>query len=167
MAEGFRPLDERWDDDVLGRQVGAALVDVLPYLDEVAARGRSAFTWLTVDDDLLTAQLSFDSARAAEPVLVRDAVDGNRVLVFSTDLRTVEIEVLTDRVVGQFLPPSAGHVEVELEGKDGVEVGVEDVTARVEVDDLGFFVIEPVPGGRFRLRCTTPTTRLVTEWFTL
>jgi hypothetical protein len=158
MSEGFGPLGERWDDDVLGPQVAAALVDVRPYLDQVAARGRSAFTWLTVDDDLLTAQLSFDSARAVEPVLVRDAVDGNRVLVFGTDLRTVEIEVLTDRVVGQFLPPSAGHVEVETD--DGV-------ADRVEVDDLGFFVVEPVPGGRFRLHCTTPTTRLVTEWVVL
>ena len=158
MSDGFGQHDGRGGDDVLDRQVTAALADVLPYLDQVAARGRSAFTWSTVDDDLLTAQLSFDSALAAEPVLVRDTVDDNRVLAFSTDLRTVEIEVLTDRVVGQFIPPSAGHVEVEGEG---------GVTAHIDVDDLGFFVIEPVPGDRFRLRCRTPTTRLVTEWVRL
>jgi hypothetical protein len=49
---------------------------------------------------------------------------------------------------------------VQVEGDGGV------VTA-VPVDDLGFFVIEPVPEGVVRLRCTTPTTRLVTDWVRL
>jgi hypothetical protein len=66
--------------------------------------------------------------------------------------------VLSDRVVGQFLPPTSGEVVVE---------GDEGEVARVPVDDLGFFVIEPVPTGVVRFRCTTTSTRLVTDWVRL
>jgi len=79
-------------------------------------------------------------------------------MVFSADLRSVEIEVLSDRVVGQFMPQSDGEVQVE---------GDRGVLATVPVDELGFFVIEPVPTGVVRLRCTTPATRLVTDWVRL
>jgi len=135
-----------------------ALREVFPYLEEVARRGRSAFTWRTVDEDLLTAQLSFDTARAAGPALTRATPDGGRVLVFTTDLQSVELEVLSDRLVGQFAPALAGGVDVESE---------RGVLATAVVDDLGFFVVQPVPDVRFRLHCTTATTRLVTEWVQL
>jgi hypothetical protein len=145
-------------DEALYRELREALRDVLPQVDEVARRAKSAFTWRTVDEDLLLAELSFDTARTADPALTRDAAQGNRVLVFQTDLQSVELEVLTDRLVGQFVPPSAGQVDVE--GEDGV-------LATVAVDDLGFFVVEPVPATPIRLQCTTATTRLVTEWVRL
>ena len=41
------------------------------------------------------------------------------------------------------------------------------MVATVPVDDLGFFVITPVPTGVVRFRCTTPSTRLVTDWVRL
>jgi len=146
-------------DDALYRELDDALRRVFPFVDEVARRAKSAFTWRTVDEDLLTAQLSFDTARAAGPALTRAATDGGgRVLVFTTDLQSVELEVLTDRLVGQFLPPVAGAVDVESE---------RGVLATVVVDDLGFFVVQPVPDVRFRLHCTTATTRVVTEWVQL
>jgi len=99
----------------------------------------------------------FDSFHQAEPSLTRGP-EGGRVMVFSADLRSVEIEVLSDRVVGQFMPQSDGEVQVE---------GDRGVVATVAVDELGFFVIEPVPTGVVRLRCTTPATRLVTDWVRL
>jgi len=148
-------------DDALMLELADALREVAPLVDGVAARARSAFTWRTIDDDLLTAELMFDSARSAEPTLTRAGAGAGsdaRVLVFTAQLRTVEIEVLPDRVVGQFLPQSAGEVEVE---------GDLGVVTTVAVDELGFFVIEPVPEGVVRLRCTTPTTRLVTDWVRL
>ena len=79
-------------------------------------------------------------------------------MVFSVELESVEIEVLADRVVGQFTPESSGQVDVE---------GGTGVVATVPVDDLGFFVITPVPTGVVRFRCTTPSTRLVTDWVRL
>jgi hypothetical protein len=145
------------DDEVLALELAEALRDVRPDVDEVARRAKGAFTWRTIDQDLLTAQLMFDSTQETAATATRSA-DSGRVMVFSVELKSVEIEVLSDRVVGQFLPPSAGEVEVE---------GAEGVMATVSVDDLGFFVIAPVPTGVVRLRCTTQTTRLVTDWVRL
>ncbi|RYP87207.1 hypothetical protein EKO23_06245 [Nocardioides guangzhouensis] len=151
-------MTERFEDDeVLALHLAEALRDVRPELDEVSRRAKGAFTWRTIDADLLTAQLMFDSTQEDAMAATRSA-DSGRVMVFSVELKSVEIEVLSDRVVGQFLPPSAG--EVEVEGADGV-------VATVLADDLGFFVVEPVPTGVVRLRCTTPTTRLVTDWVRL
>lgn len=151
-------MTERFDDDeVLALELIAALREARPLVDEVAERAKGAFTWRTIDEDLLTAELMFDSFHQAEPSLTRGP-EGGRVMVFSADLRSVEIEVLSDRVVGQFMPQSDGEVQVE---------GDRGVLATVPVDELGFFVIEPVPAGVVRLRCTTPATRLVTDWVRL
>jgi hypothetical protein len=151
-------MTERFDDDeVLADELLEALREARPLVDEVAERAKSAFTWRTIDEDLLTAELMFDSFHQAEPSLTRGP-EGGRVMVFSADLRSVEIEVLSDRVVGQFMPQSDGEVQVE---------GDRGVVATVAVDELGFFVIEPVPTGVVRLRCTTPATRLVTDWVRL
>jgi hypothetical protein len=151
-------MSERFDsDEDLALELAEALREARPEIDEVARRGRGAFTWRTIDQDLLTAELMFDSTLQPAEVATR-AADSGRVMVFSVELKSVEIEVLSDRVVGQFLPPSAGQVEVE---------GGEGVVATVPADDLGFFVVEPVPTGVVRFRCTTPTTRLVTDWVRL
>jgi hypothetical protein len=151
-------MTERFDDDeVLALELAELLRDVRPHVDEAARRAKGAFTWRTIDEDLLTAELMFDSTQQAEPVLTRGA-DSGRVMVFSVELKSVEIEVLADRVVGQFTPESSGQVEVEGDG---------GVVATVPVDDLGFFVITPVPTGVVRFRCTTPSTRLVTDWVRL
>ena len=151
-------MTERFDDDeVLADELLEALREARPLVDEVAERAKGAFTWRSIDEDLLTAELMFDSFHQAEPSLTRGP-EGGRVMVFSADLRSVEIEVLSDRVVGQFMPQSDGEVQVE---------GDRGVVATVTVDELGFFVIEPVPSGVVRLRCTTPATRLVTDWVRL
>jgi hypothetical protein len=151
-------MTERFDDDeALAVELAELLRDVRPHVDEAARRAKGAFTWRTIDEDLLTAELMFDSTQQAEPALTRGA-DSGRVMVFSVELKSVEIEVLSDRLVGQFTPESSGQVEVEGDG---------GVIATVPVDDLGFFVITPVPTGVVRLRCTTPTTRLVTDWVRL
>jgi len=145
------------DDEQLAHELADALGETHPLAEGVAARAKGAFTWRTIDHDLLTATLMFDSAHEEDLSRTR-AEAGSRVLVFTVELRSVEIEVLSDRVVGQFMPPSQGEVQVEGDG---------GVVATVPVDDLGFFVIEPVPEGVVRLRCTTPTTRLVTDWVRL
>ncbi len=144
------------DAEDLAAELTELLRDIAPHVESVAARGRGSFAWRTVDDDL-TGLLLFDSAAVAEPALTRAGSD-SRLLVFGTDLRSVEIEVLPDQLVGQFLPPAAGTVAVE---GDGGTVG------SVEVDELGFFLVAPVPRGLVRFRCSTSSTRLVTEWVRL
>ena len=151
-------MTERFDEDeALALELSELLREAGPHLDEAARRAKGAFTWRTIDEDLLTAELTFDSTQRAEPALTRGP-DSGRVMVFSVELRSVEIEVLADRVVGQFTPESSGQVEVEGDG---------GVVATVPVDDLGFFVIAPAPTGVVRFRCTTPSTRLVTDWVRL
>jgi len=140
-------------DEELALELAEALSEVAPHSREVADRAKGSFTWRTIDEDLLRAELMFDSA--LESATSTRGAGSGRVLVFNTELSQVEVEVLSDRVVGQFVPPSAGEVDVE---------GERGVVATATVDDLGLFVIEPVPPGVVRLRCTTSTTRLVTDW---
>jgi hypothetical protein len=144
------------DEDLL-RELAEALRAVEGDVDRVAALGRGSFTWRTLDSDLLLASLTFDSQLAEELVTTR-AESAGRTLVFTTELRSVELEVLPDRLLGQFVPPCPGEVRIEGDG---------GVLAEVEVDDLGFFVVEPVPQGVVRLLCTTASTRLVTDWVRL
>lgn len=152
-------MNDHVDDDALLAELAEALRPTGPLAPGIAARAKASFTWRTIDQDLLTAELSFDSS-CAPPVASRRAEPAapGRVLVFSTELRSVEIEVLPDKVVGQFVPPGPGEVEVE---------GEQGVLTTVDVDELGFFVLQPVPQGLVRLRCTTPTTRIVTAWVRL
>jgi hypothetical protein len=77
------------DDEVLALDLVEALREARPLVDEVAERAKGAFTWRTIDEDLLAAQLRFDSAEQAAPSLTRGA-EGGRVMVFSADLRSVD-----------------------------------------------------------------------------
>jgi len=103
------------------------------------------------------AWLSFDSS--LEPVRVMRGDPGQtRVLIFTTTPLSVELEVMADQVVGQIVPPGPGEIVVET--PDGASF-------RIEADDIGFFDFTGLPRGRFRLRCDTPTGRLVTDWVCL
>lgn len=144
----------RWDDD---QDILDDLSDALrnaALAGTIAEYGKGAYAWRTVDQDLLLASLSFDSSleRVQER---RSDPDDARVLVFTAPPLSMELEVMTDRVAGQILPPGPGEIWVET--ADGV-------TSHVEVDDLGFFDLPAMPSGPVRLRCDTPTGRLVTDW---
>jgi hypothetical protein len=81
-----------------------------------------------------------------------------RVLIFTSALLSLELEVMADHVVGQIVPPGPG--EVVAENSDGVRF-------RTEADDMGFFDFADIPRGRVRLRADTPTGQLVTNWICL
>ena len=119
--------------------------------------GNGAYTGRIVDQDLPPASLSFDSSLERVQELRSDPDDA-RVLVFTAPPLSLELEVMPDRVVGQIVPP--GPAEIWVEATDGA-------TFRVEADDVGFFDLHGMPRGRVRLRCDTPTGRLVTEWVCL
>ena len=103
------------------------------------------------------AGLSFDSSREPGPFL-RSQPRQARVLIFTTTPMSLELEVMADRVAGQIVPPEPGEVVVET--PDGA-------TVRIEADDIGFFDVAGLPRGPIRLRCETPTGRLVTDWISL
>ncbi len=146
-----------WDDDILLKDLAAALQEIEPMRDAVAARGRAAYTWRTIDDELALAGISFDSSLAPAADL-RDGTEASpRVLIFDAEGISMELEVEPDRVTGQILPPSAGQIVVERqEAPEG--------TITVEADELGFFVLPATPAGLVRLRCQTREAKLVTEW---
>jgi hypothetical protein len=76
-----------------------------------------------------------------------------RALTFVSGELSIELEVTSDALVGQVVPPVAG--EIELDGR----------AERVPVDEIGWFVIRPVPTGLVRLHLRTIDGRSMrTEW---
>jgi hypothetical protein len=84
--------------------------------------------------------------------------DDARVLIFTAAPLSLELEVMAGHVVGQIVPPGPGEILVET--SDGA-------TFRVHADDIGFFDLSGGPRGSVRLRCDTPTGRLITDWICL
>lgn len=121
--------------------------------DRQAGGSRGDPPWTPPD----LAHLSFDSS--LEPVRGFRGDPGQaRVLIFTTTPLSLELEVMADHVVGQIVPPGPGEILVET--PDGTSV-------RIEADDIGFFDCGGLPRGRIRLRCETPSGRLVTDWVCL
>lgn len=143
------------DDDELLADLAQAMRPVTAHVEAVARLGRGALAWLTVDDDLRLAALRFDSS--LEPVSgLRDGEAAPRVLVFSAEPLSIELELLSDRTAGQIRPPGAGQVTVERPDGDMLPV---------DVDDTGFFVLSPLAGATVRIRCETAWGKLITDWF--
>src|SRR5262245_41395921 len=123
------------NDDALLAELREAVraADEVP--ESFLAAGRAAFAWRTVDADLAT--LVSDSAtrpvtsgtRATEPAAVRS-------ISFVARGLSIEVDLTEDSLQGQVVPPGPG--EVDLRGADGS-------TQTVTVDDVGWFVIRPVP----------------------
>ena len=149
-----RCVDRSQADQDLLAELSAA-VRAAALAGTVAEHGRGAYAWHSIDQDL--AWLSFDSS--AEPVRALRAQPGQaRVLIFTATPLSLELELMADHVVGQIVPPGPGRVVVET--ADGT-------TVQAEADDLGFFDFTGMPRGSVRLRCETPTGRLVTDWVCL
>jgi hypothetical protein len=146
------------DDDLLLADLAAAVRDVGPLARNLADHAHGVYSWRTVDQDLFLASLSFDSS--VQPTSQsRSDPSQARVLVFNAAPLSVELEVMSDQVVGQLLPPAAGDILVETET---------GATLHLSADERGFFLLmPPLPQGMVRLRCDTPTGRVVTDWVTL
>jgi hypothetical protein len=178
--DDFSSDDVLCSDDDFSRELTRALQDVSPLAARIAARAKDSFAWRTVDNDLLFAEISFDSSLETTSGLRADpraASPSSRVLVFTallqagslqagslqsgseSGLRSVEVEVLSDRLVGQFIPPGPGTVAVENEQGD--------VINRVAADEQGFFIIEPAPNEPIRLHCESGNTRIISAWIRL
>ena len=147
-----------WDDDErLLEELAEAVRGTQPLADTIAAQAEGVLSWRTIDEDLLQASLTFDSS--LEPVQGTRADPGqSRLLVFTSTPLSVELEVNQDEVVGQILPPGPGEIHVET--RDGKEFSV-------SADESGFFELPPLPADAIRLRCDTPTGRVVTDWVRL
>jgi hypothetical protein len=151
-------MSEAWTDEVLLRQLAAALDAAEAVPRDFVAAGKTAYAWHGIDTEL--AELAYDSdvhedhlalARADPAVL--------RAMTFISAELTIEIEVTEDALCGQVVPPQQGmvHVCVRSGGR-----------SEVVVDDVGCFLVRAKPAEPFRLHCVTATgVEVLTTWMTL
>jgi hypothetical protein len=151
-------------DALLGELQGLlARIDPMPA--QLLGQVRRSFCWRTIDAEL--AELSFDSLTDREPALaVRSGADaaleprmlGFGALVDGEEL-SIEVEVSPAgdgwALVGQVFPAGAPAVEVQAGAGGSVEA---------PIDDLGRFVIEPLPHGPVRLRVEHAGHVVQTTW---
>jgi len=150
-------MRDGWDDE----QLLAALGDALRARQEVpewfVETGKNAYAWHNIDVEL--AQLTYDSLVDREQAAaVRSEAASIRALTFTSARLSIELEVSESSLVGQIIPPRAGTLEVHTTA---------GVTSS-PVDEIGCFVVEPIPSSPFRLRCRTEDgADVLTGWITL
>lgn len=148
-----------WSDD---DQLFGALDDALRAARAVPRNfvetGKAAYTWHDVDAEL--AALIYDSALDEERMAVSRAEPAPlRALTYASTELTIELEVTDGALLGQLVPPGPGEVEVVVQRGQGTTV---------PVDEVGCFVVRPIPSGPFRLRCRTADhPSVATDWTTL
>lgn len=143
------------DDDPLLAELGAALRSRRAVPDRFVELGKAAFAFR--DPVAALATLTQDSTalagtRAAERAALRS-------LTFVAGETAIEVEVTPAALVGQVVPPRAGHIEV---------LTPTGPFAETDVDEVGWFSIQPPPSGPTRLHLRTGDgTAISTEWTTL
>jgi hypothetical protein len=147
--------DNWWNDDIrLLEELCIARAEALAVPASFVAAGKAVFVEPDLDAELAT--LIFDSEHTV--ALTRADTATLRGLTFTSPTVTIQLELSADGVLGQVEP--AAQVLVELLDDAGV-------VASDTSDDLGFFQIDTVPRGRFRLRCRSAELDVVTSWVSL
>jgi hypothetical protein len=147
-----------WDDE----ELLTALREALSFRRAVPAdfvdAGKHAFAWRNIDAEL--AELTYDSLTSVEDALsMRAETASIRALTFTSPRLTIELEVVGDSLLGQIVPGQPAVITVQPRS------GASTV---VDVDDIGRFLMQPMPAGLFRLGCRTVTgMETVTGWITL
>ena len=145
-------------------ELGRLLDRLDPVPPECLDQARQLFCWRSLDAEL--AELSFDSlvdrdvalaVRSGESVL-EPRMLGFGAVVDGEDL-SIEVEVsATDgqcTMVGQLDPPGATSIAIEARGGETLEA---------PVDEVGRFVVRPVPSGPVRLRIEHAGHLVHTTW---
>ena len=156
-----RPDDEQILAALGDEQLLAALGEALRARQAVpewfVETGKNAYAWHNIDAEL--AQLTYDSSRDHDVVAaVRSEAASIRALTFTSGRLSIELEVAESSLLGQIIPPRAGTLEVHTTA--GVTCS--------PVDEIGCFVVDPIPSSPFRLRCRTQDgADVLTGWITL
>lgn len=141
------------DDEGLMEELARAMAQVTEVPDHRREAARAAFSWRTIDEELLA--LTHDSLELADAA-VRGALDV-RTLGFESDGLSLELEVDGDRVFGQVLDAQVAEVMVE---------SVEDGSQTVAVDPSGVFSVL-VPTGPVRISVVVDDVARRTPWIVL
>ena len=150
-------MAERWDDEQLLAALGEAMRARQEVPEWFVETGKNAYAWHNIDAEL--AQLTYDSRQdAGAAPAVRAESASIRALTFTSGQLSIELEVASGSLLGQIIPPRAGTLEVHT--KTGV--------TSWPVDEIGCFVVAPIPASPFRLRCRMEDlTDVLTGWITL
>jgi len=134
-----------WDDEQLLAALREALGADENVPPEFIELGKNAYAWHNIDAEL--AQLTYDSIHEPDHALsLRAEAASIRALTFTSAHLTIELEVSEDSVLGQVIPAQSGVMEIQ---------GREGTTATTEADEVGCFLIRPIPDSPFRLRFRT------------
>ena len=150
-------MPDGWDDEQLLAALGEAIRAEQAVPEWLVETGKNAYAWHNIDAEL--ARLTYDSLIDRErAAAVRSEAASIRALTFTSARLSIELEVNETSLVGQIIPPRAGTLEVHTTA---------GVTSS-PVDEIGCFVVEPIPSSPFRLRCRTADgADVLTGWITL
>ena len=150
-------MPDDWDDEQFLAALGEALRARQAVPEWFVETGKNAYAWHNIDAEL--AQLTYDSLDDREPAAaVRSESASIRALTFTSARLSIELEVAESSLIGQIIPPRAGTLEVHTTA---------GVTSS-PVDEIGCFVVDPIPSSPFRLRCRTEDgADVLTGWITL
>ena len=148
---------EDWDDEQLLAALGEAIKARAAVPSWFTETGKNAYAWHNIDAEL--AQLTYDSRTDADAMAVsRSETASIRALTFTSAHLSIELEVADGSLLGQVVPPQAGTLETRTTA--GMTTS--------PVDEGGFFAVEPIPTGPFRLRFRTiDGADVMTGWITL
>lgn len=145
----------KWNDEgELMAALAEAVADESAVTDRARTAALAAFTWRTVDEELM--ELLHDSALTAGAAVRSTGLA--RDLVFELGDVSIDLEHLDGVLSGQIQPGAEGTVTVQ-------RPDAEDVVA--STDSAGFFRIAGVEPGTVRFVVELGETRAVTPWVTL
>ena len=146
-----------WDDEQLLAALGEAMKARPAVPAWFTEMGKNAYAWHNIDAEL--AQLTYDSRTDADAVAAARAETATiRALTFTSAHLSIELEVAGGSLLGQVVPPQPGTLETHT--RAGMTTS--------PVDEAGFFALEPIPPGPFRLRCRVAADiDVLTGWVTL
>jgi len=150
-----------WADDpalVADLREALAAREALP--PAFAEAARAAFAWRTIDEELLLAELSFDSAMPQGALATRaGAHQASRMLVFDGGGCRIDAELDgAGGVIGQVTPAGAGTIRCETP---------EATVDEGPIDEVGCFSLRAPGTGLLRLRATVDGRSVATAWLNL
>ena len=150
-------MRDGWDDEQLMAALRESMRARRAVPDWFIEAGKSAYAWHNIDAEL--AQLTYDSSRDAERAAATRSENASiRALTFASPHLRLELEVSGHSLLGQVIPPQAGTLETHT--RAGVTTS--------QVDEIGCFVVDPIPDSPFRLRCRMASgADVLTGWITL
>ncbi|MGP0022315.1 MAG: hypothetical protein ACLPKE_02975, partial [Streptosporangiaceae bacterium] len=106
------------------------------------------------------ARLVYDSARERYAAGgLRSEAASIRALTLASAHFCLELEVIGDRLLGQLVPPHGTAVEVQSQAS---------ASTQIWIDEIGCFLLEPVPATPFRLHWRSEDgAEVVTDWIAL